>query len=105
MVIDAKGIQAELVKKAAEAEAGASTEVAESYKNQPKRFPRRAKWIEEQMRIRGWSPQVLSENKGPDRKTIRRIQQGLPVRPMTLDRLADALSEKGKVTCAGIPSD
>jgi hypothetical protein len=105
MVIDARDIQAELVRKAAGVEAGASTGVGKSDRDQLKKYPGRAAWLYEQLRIRAWSPQVLREHKGPDRKTTGRILHGLPVRFMTLEKLADSLSAKVKVTSIEIPND
>lgn len=55
-------------------------------------FPERAKWLKARLYERGWSPHVLFSHRGPDRGTTRRILKGLPVRPMTLDKVAEGLS-------------
>lgn len=67
-------------------------------------FPLRAKWLSDRLYERGWSPHVFYSNGGPDRGTTRRILNGLPVRPMTLEKVADGLSKSKK--CASVsPSD
>ena len=68
-------------------------------------FPVRAKWLKERLYERGWSPQVLDSHGGPDRGTIRRIFNGLRVRPKTLNSVAFALSKwRVKVSPSDIPN-
>lgn len=68
-------------------------------------FPVRAKWLEDRLRERGWSPQEFYNHRGPDRGTTRRIRKGLPVRAMTLDKVAEGLSKKhSNVSPSDIPN-
>jgi hypothetical protein len=71
-----------------------------------KRAPDRASWLQERLRERGWGPQSFANEGGPDRKTLQRIYMGKPVRAMTLDKVATALSKSRglpRVTPGEIP--
>jgi hypothetical protein len=57
-----------------------------------KRYPRRAAWLAEQLRIRGWTKHDLQRFDGPDRASTQKILDGLPVRDVVLERVAQALS-------------
>jgi hypothetical protein len=68
-------------------------------------FPGRAKWLDERLYERAWSPHEFYSHGGPDRGTTRRILDGLPVRLMTLDKVAEGLSKKhSKVSPSDIPN-
>jgi hypothetical protein len=75
------------------------------------RYPRRAAWLGEQLRIRGWNKHDLHRFGGPDRATTQKILDGLPVRELdVLSRVIEALSKgpsakSPKVTLIDIPRD
>ena len=70
-------------------------------------FPARAKWLKDRLYERGWSPQEFENKGGPHRTTTtRKLLKGLPVRPMTLEKVAEALTmKKPAVSPAEIPND
>jgi hypothetical protein len=73
-----------------------------------KRYPRRAAWLDKQLRIRGWTKHDLQRFGGPDRATTQKMLDGLPVREDVLERVARALSAQDpqvKVALPDIPRD
>ena len=69
-------------------------------------FPRRADWLRARLKERNWWQSDINRQSGPDRKTIRKILNGEPVREDVLDRLAKALSRKyHAVDITDIPTD
>jgi hypothetical protein len=75
-------------------------------KPEPK-FPNRAAWFEEQLRIRDWSVHDLEDRGGPTYKTSRKIINGEAVSPSVLENLAVVLSNKNNliVSFRDIPTD
>jgi len=72
------------------------------------KFPNRARWVQNHLTKRAWSPQTLYENNGPDRATTRRMLAGQNVRPMSIEKLTSALSRANKaaeVTPEDVPHD
>lgn len=70
------------------------------------RFPRRATWLRQRLKERGWNQNDPIRHNGPDRKTVIKILHGEPVREDMLEKLAHALSSKvTKVLPEDIPSD
>lgn len=71
-----------------------------------RRFPNRARWLTERLRERAWNKHDLSRQGGPDHKTAQKVLDGLAIREDALEKVADALSNKGgKVTVLDIPQD
>jgi hypothetical protein len=106
MIIDAKGIGSRLAKAIPTAATIVSSKNENSSIDKTLRFPNRAKWLDDRLRERGWGPQALQDNQGPNRKTTSELLKGMPARPVTLDKLAVALSKKfNEVACGGIPTD
>jgi hypothetical protein len=71
-----------------------------------KRFPRRAAWLKERLKERGWDHNDPIRHNGPDRKTVLKILHSDGVREDVLEKLALALNCKtSKVSLADIPSD
>jgi hypothetical protein len=70
-------------------------------------YSNRASWLATELRARNLTIAELSARGGaPDRKTLQKILQGAYVRGAILDKLADALSFKGKsVARVEIPDD
>jgi hypothetical protein len=69
-------------------------------------FPKRASWLKARLKERNWGQSDITRHSGPDRKTIRKILSGEPVREDVLDRLARALSAKyHSVDITDIPSE
>ena len=57
-------------------------------------FPRRAKWLQDRLKERGWHKNRLADFGGPDRKTAQRVLDGIPVREEVLEKLVTALNKK-----------
>jgi hypothetical protein len=57
-----------------------------------KRYPRRAAWLDNQLRIRKWTKHTLQSFGGPNRASTQKILDSLPVRDVVLERVAEALS-------------
>jgi hypothetical protein len=69
-------------------------------------FPRRAAWLKQRLKERGWDHNDPIRFNGPDRKTIQKILRGAKVREEVLEKLANALNSKtSKVLLLDIPSD
>jgi hypothetical protein len=69
-------------------------------------FPKRAAWLNERLRERGWNKHDISRQGGPDHKTVQKILDGERVREDVLEKIAQALSNKlGKVTTLDIAID
>ena len=71
-------------------------------------FPRRATWLQDRLKERGWHKNRLADFDGPDRKTAQRILDGLPVREEVLEKIVTALNKKkvGKpISLLDIPYD
>jgi hypothetical protein len=75
--------------------------------SQGEEFLNRAKWLADRLRERGWDKNDLSRQRGPDRKTVQKILDGLPVREDVLEKVAVALASKcgGQVELIEIPND
>ena len=74
--------------------------------DKPKLYPRRAAWFKFQIKQRAVTKNRLEYVGGPARKTMTRIEKGLPVAENTLEKLAVALSHEGEsVTFQDIPQD
>jgi hypothetical protein len=71
-------------------------------------FPDRAKWLQDRISERDWNLSTFESRQGPDRKTIRRIINGIKVSEMSLRKVAKALSTSklknlGEVRRSDIP--
>jgi hypothetical protein len=58
-------------------------------------FPKRASWLEKVIKDRNLSPSRIYTLGGPDKKTLLRIRQALPVQETVLRKLAKALTDEG----------
>lgn len=69
-------------------------------------FPRRASWLKDRLKERGWNRNDPARFHGPDPKTVNKILRGAGVREEILEKLANSLSAKGsKVSLLDIPDD
>jgi len=69
-------------------------------------FPNRASWLAERLYERSWNKHDVWRRSGPDHKTIQKILDGERVREDVLEKLAKALSQKGRtVEVTEIPRD
>jgi hypothetical protein len=71
-------------------------------------FPRRAAWLRERLKERGWDHNHIYPHGGPDRKTVLQILAGENVRATTLEKLIAALNNKRigpAINLTDIPSD
>lgn len=83
-----------------------SPEVAAADTLDSKSYPMRAAWFKSLLKKPGVTKNRLNTLGGPARKTMTRIESGLPVTENSLDKLAMALSEAGvDVTFRNIPQD
>ena len=69
-----------------------------------RRFPDRAVWLRAQLSDRRWTAHDVERFYGPNARTVRKILDGHPVRKTVLEKLANALSEKGAVSPSDIPN-
>jgi len=69
------------------------------------RLSRRATWLRDALDSRRWTVRELERQGGPAAKTIKRILAGQSVRENALEKLAQALSMKGRVRVSDIPAD
>jgi hypothetical protein len=65
------------------------------------RFPKRATWLQLQLKNRRWNRNDIQRQRGPDRKTVQKLLKGEWVQDGVLDKLAAALS----VEVDAIPRD
>jgi hypothetical protein len=69
-------------------------------------LPKRAAWLNEQLRKRGWNIYDLERQGGPEHRSAQKILDGLPVGPDVLRKVAIALSSKhSSVNVLHIPRD
>jgi hypothetical protein len=68
----------------------------ETLRKPPPEFPNRVAWLKLELRKRGWSKYDISQQGGPDHKTVQKILDGAAVRPGVLKGLARALTEDKK---------
>ena len=69
-------------------------------------YPKRAEWLGQKLRERGWSKHDLSRHGGPDHKTVQKVLDGVHVREDVLGKIAQGLSGRhGSVNLLDIPKD
>ena len=69
-------------------------------------FPKRAAWVKQRLKERGWDHNEPTRHSGPDRKTMLKILNGEKVREEILEKLSSALSKRGTIIKPeDIPSD
>jgi hypothetical protein len=75
----------------------------------PSMFPKRASWVKERLRERGWDHNDPHRFSGPDRKTMLKILEGMAVKEDTLDKLVTSLNRKKldglTITLLQVPTD
>jgi len=67
-------------------------------------FPNRAAWLQRELDTRRWTVHDVERFNGPSYRTVRRMLEGKDVRGTVLEKLAQALSEKGRVSLGDIPN-
>jgi hypothetical protein len=70
------------------------------------RFPKRARWLDRELKKRGWSTLDIERHDGPQHQTVEKILRGGHVRADVLKRLADSLSQTGdRISPEDIPDN
>jgi hypothetical protein len=68
-------------------------------------FQRRAEWLRRELDVRKWTVQEFERQGGPHARTTRKVLRGEHVRETVLEKIVQALSNKGRVRMASIPGD